>query len=71
MLSVSLRRQIKSKRIEINELKPFIGKNVIITISEEQNELEKLKKYSDFFNLAGKVSIDEDSINLLREKSTI
>ena len=71
MLTVSVRKQISSNNIDLNELKPFIGKNVIITITEELDEALKLEKYSDFFNAFGNISIDEDSINLLREKSLI
>ncbi len=71
MLSIAIRKQINSKNISFTELKPFIGKNVIITITEEQNESQKLEAFSDFFNLAGKISIDEVSINELREASLI
>lgn len=63
MLSVEIRKRISLSNINITELKPFIGKNVIITITEEQNESQNLEKFSDFFNLAGKISIDEDCIN--------
>ncbi len=71
MLSVAIRKQINSNNINFSELKPFIGKNVIITITEEQNHSEKLESFSDFFNLAGKITIDEESINKLREISLI
>lgn len=71
MLSIAIRKQINSNNLKLNELKSFIGKNVIITITEVNSESEKLEKFSDFFNLAGKISIDEDSIIELRKKSEI
>ena len=71
MLSVAIRKQIKSKNLNLTGLKPFIGKNVIITITEENNEAQKTEQFSGFFNLAGKISIDEKSINELRGESLL
>lgn len=67
MLTVAIRKQISQNNMKINELKSFIGKNVLITITEEQNEAQSLDTFSAFFNLAGQISIDEESISELRE----
>jgi hypothetical protein len=71
MLSLAIRKQVKSNNINLSGLKPFIGKNVIITITEEYNESQKMEQFSDFFNLAGHIFLDQDSINELRESSIL
>jgi len=51
MLSLAIRKQIDSEKMVFSEFKDFIGKNVIISITEEENQLEKKAKFSEFFKL--------------------
>ncbi len=56
--------------ISIDKLQGFKNKRVEIIIlpMEEENEVKSKKK---FFNAIGKISIDENEVNFLREASKL
>ena len=65
---------ISSETLTIPELKKFIGKNVEIIFIEEDKEKKKrsgIKKNIKFMNAIGKICIDEEKVNNLREVSKI
>ncbi len=66
MLTKTLR--IESNFIEIPELERYKGKTVELTIKEKEKKKQELKK---FFSLCGKISLDGEEIEKLRENSYI
>lgn len=65
--------RVESDTIRIDELHRLKGKNVEVTVRElpEESLEEKKKRLSRFFELAGKIDIDESAIERLREVSKI
>lgn len=72
MEAIKKRIMIDSDTILIPELKRFIGKMVeIICIEEDKDSQPPVKKHSKFLKAAGKISLDSQAVNDLREKSKI
>ena len=73
MEAIKLQRKIDSEMIHIPELKKFLGKNVeIILLEIPSNETPKSKRdIKKFISASNKIDIDENAVELLREKSLI
>jgi len=71
MEAIKKRIMIDSDTILIPELKRFIGKMVEIICIEDEDSQPPVKKHSKFLNAAGKISLDSQAVNDLREKSKI
>ncbi len=73
MEAIKLQRKIDSEMIHIPELKRFLGKNVeIILLEIPSNEALKSKRdIKKFISASNKIDIDENAVELLREKSLI
>ncbi len=68
MLTQTLR--VTDRFIEIPGLEQYKGKLVEVTV-KELKKLTPNKKYKTFFSLCGKINIDQEKINSLREQSMI
>ncbi len=68
MLSRTLK--VKDKCIEIPGLEQFKGKFVEITVREKK-DIDKKKKLKKFFALCGKLELDQDEVDNLRNQSMI
>ncbi len=60
---------VQSENIKIPELTHFIGKKMDVLCIEDTEALKS--RYHDFFELAGKIDIDEDAISNLRNQSQL
>ncbi len=66
MQAIRKRIIIDSDTIKIPELKQFIGKTMEIILLEDTEEKNKA-----FIDLAGKILLDDEAVNNLRENSKI
>ncbi|MEA1884752.1 MAG: hypothetical protein U9N62_09580 [Thermotogota bacterium] len=66
MQAIRKRIMIDSDTIRIPELQKFIGKTMEIILLEDSEEKNKA-----FLDLAGKISLDDEAVNDLRENSKI
>ena len=74
MQAIRLFVDVDSEDIHIPELKKFIGKKVEMIIHEVPSikpDEEKKQDMKKFFDAAGKIKIDKESINQLREISKL
>lgn len=62
---------INNQTIRINEPLNISNKRVIVTIQPINDENFTLNQKNKFFDLAGKIDIDSDVVNSLREESMI
>ena len=70
MNAVRIRRRIDSEMLHMPELRPMIGKDVEIIVLEEQPASSK-GDLSLLRELAGKIDLDFDAIEKMREISKI
>lgn len=65
--------KVDSDTIRIDELRRLKGRNVEVTVRElpEESLETKKKRLSRFFELAGKIDIDESAFERLREASKL
>jgi len=68
MLTKTLK--VTDRLIEIPGIERYIGKLVEITVKEKKKNTRG-KKYKKFFSLCGKINLDEENINNLRNQSMI
>ena len=66
MRAIRKRIIIDSDTIRIPELQKFIGKTMEVILLEDSEEKNKA-----FLDLAGKIALDDEAINDLRENSKI
>ena len=66
MQAIRKRIMIDSDTIRIPELQKFIGKTMEIILLEDSEEKNKA-----FLELAGKIALDDEAINDIRENSKI
>ncbi len=62
---------INNQTIRINEPLNISNKRIIVTIQPINDRNSSSNKKNKFFDLAGKIDIDGDAVNLLREGSII
>ena len=70
MEALRLKTYLESDTIHIPNCADFIGKNVEIIILSQADSV-KQKNKSAFFELAGKIDIDDYAISQLRKNSMI
>jgi hypothetical protein len=67
---ILIRKQLESETLYLPELKPFLGKNVEITIREAM-PTDGSSPYEAFFALAGQDVVVPDAYKRLRSASMI
>jgi hypothetical protein len=74
MQAIRLFVDVDSEDIHLPELKQFMGKRIemiILEVTTVKPDEDKSKNMKKFFDVAGKIKIDKESINQLREASKI
>ena len=74
MQAIKLFVDVDSEDIHIPELKQFMGKRIemiILEVTTVKPDEDKSKDMKKFFDAAGKIKIDKESINQLREISKL
>jgi hypothetical protein len=71
MNAVRIRKRVDSETIHLPELRPMIGKEVEIIVLEEQSTSVPGQDFSKLDEIAGKIDLDDDAINRLREISKL
>jgi hypothetical protein len=70
MNAIKIERHIDSETLHLPELRAMLGKNLEIIVIEKPRVTGK-KNLEAFFELAGKIDIDQDAFWALREKSKL
>ena len=69
MITIAIHKHIDSENLTLPEAKQFIGKDVVIIMSEVSKSEPLDPVISDFFKLAGKIILQEDKLFSLKEIS--
>ncbi|MGB7159919.1 MAG: hypothetical protein WBD40_17770 [Tepidisphaeraceae bacterium] len=70
MTAIKIERHLDSDTLHLPELKALIGRDVEIIVTEKL-PAQRTSDLSKFFDLAGRIDLDEDAIRALREKSKL
>jgi hypothetical protein len=71
MDTIRIVRRLESESLTLPELKPLVGKVVVITVCEQSPQGGGPSPYDAFFQLAGKDAVDTQAYQKLRAASMI
>lgn len=71
METLKIRTHIDSETLHLPQIRPMLGKDVLMVITETSEDKESHPDIEPFFALAGNIKLDIEAIRDIREKSMI